>query len=336
MSELAGLLQAIHDDPALEANWLVLGDWLEENDDPRRAELLRLHRGLRGRLTAARRRQSELRVMGLLAEGVRPCLPTRHSSVGLALALVPAGNFRMGSPTREPHRMDDEALRTVTLRRAFYLGVHLVTQEQYRAVMGHNPSRFTPRRKLCRGLDTARLPVDSVSWHDAEAFCVNLTRQDAVAASGWRYRLPTEAEWEYACRAWLSSRWPFHYGATLTGLQANFNGEFPYPPGEPDPAGQSLRRPTVVGSYTPNAFGLYDMHGNLDEWCADWAEDRERVLGDEDDPTGPAAGAEKIVRGGSWHGQGEDCRSAVRIGENPEEGFNHVGFRVALVRGGGA
>jgi uncharacterized protein (TIGR02996 family) len=330
MNELAGLLQTIHADPAEEANWLVLADWLEDNDDPRRGELLRLHRSLRARQPTANRRQSEERIMALLADGVKPCAPVRASSIGMELALIPPGSFRMGSPVREQRRMDEENLRGVTIRQAFYLGVTLATQEQYRAVTQTNPSHFKRNRARCRGQDTARFPVESVSWSAAQRFCDLLAKRDGVRQEGWRYRLPTEAEWEYACRAWFSPTWPFHYGAELTAKHANFNAQFPYPPGRRDPEGLFLERPCVVGSYAPNAFGLYDMHGNLDEWCWNWEEDMDPE--DADDPTGPADGVEKVVRGGSWRGQGEDCRSAVRIGEDPETGARHVGFRVALVR----
>jgi uncharacterized protein (TIGR02996 family) len=333
MSALAGLLQAIHDDPGEETTWLVLADWLEENDDPSRAELLRLQRRLRTPLTRPKRREAEERIRDLLAAGVKPCVPTRTSSIGLELALIPGGNFRMGSPVREPRRMDDEHLRTVTLTQHFYLATHLVTQALYQHVMGTNPSHFTRRRRACRKLDTKRFPVELVPWQDAMDFCDRLTERDRTLQSGWAYRLPTEAEWEYACRAWLSSRWPFHHGPELTPHMANFNGQFPYPPGTRDPEGLNLERPTEVGSYAPNAWGLYDMHGNLDEWCLDYDRELDNV-GDEVDPRGPESGEDRVVRGGSWRGQGEDCRAAVRIGESPERAMTHVGFRVALVRAG--
>jgi uncharacterized protein (TIGR02996 family) len=330
MSTLAGLLEAIHESPADETSWLVLADWLEENDEPPRAELLRLHRGLRKRLPAAKRRQGEERIMALLAAGVKPCVPTRASSAGLELNLIPAGSFRMGSPQPEARRMDDEYLHTVTLTRSFYLGAHLVTQEQYRLVMGSTPSHFTRRRKGCRGQPTEHFPVDRVRWGHAQEFCAELTERDGTRKVGWVYRLPSEAEWEYACRAWFSSRWPFHHGAALTPQMANFDGRYPYPPDHHDESGVFLERPSVVGSYPPNAFGLYDMHGNLDEWCLDYHS--EMTGENEVDPLGPEDGDERVVRGGSWRGQGEDCRTAVRIGEYPEEGHSYVGFRVALVR----
>jgi uncharacterized protein (TIGR02996 family) len=330
-SALPGLLQAIHEEPADEASWLVLADWLEENDDPQRAELLRLHRSLRTVQPAARRRQSELRVMAILAAGVKPFVPVRTNSLGMELALIPAGSFRMGSPAREARRMDDEHLRRVTMTRSFYLATCLVTQAQYRPVMQHTPSEFTRRLKEYRNLPTERFPMDSVTWYDARSFCEKLSRREKTRAEGWEYRLPTEAEWEYACRAWLSSRWPFHYGATLGPEQANFDGRYPFPPNHYNESGLYRARPCEVGSFVPNAFGLYDMHGNLDEWCLDWHRDLDDA-GDEVDPRGPVEGDEKTVRGGSWRGQGEDCRSAVRIGEDPEQGVSHVGFRVALGR----
>jgi formylglycine-generating enzyme required for sulfatase activity len=273
--------------------------------------------------------------MALLASGVKPCVPIRTNSLGMELALIPEGSYHMGSPPEEPRRMDDEGPRAVTIRPCFYLGVFPVTQREFRAVMGYHHSHFTRRRKRCRGLEVERFPVESVSWTESMQFCQQLTTAENTREEGWEYRLPTETEWEYACRAWLSLRWPFHHGASLRAHQANFNGQYPYPPGKQDPEGTFLERPCPVGLYPPNAFGLYDMHGNVDEWCLDWHVDDLALL--EESPTvelvaSTDEGGEKAVRGGSWRAQGEDCRAAVRIGEYPDQGMSHVGFRVALVR----
>jgi uncharacterized protein (TIGR02996 family) len=331
---LDGIVQAIHAEPDEETNWLVLADWLEEGGRAEQARLLRLHRGLRGLREGPERDAREAQIREAVLGGTRPFVPTRSSTIGLQLALVPAGSFRMGSPAREPRRMDDEPLHKVTITRAFYMGIHPVTQGQYAAVRGANPSHFTRRRKECRRLPVERFPVESVSWHDAEAFCRQLTRRERATLGEWLYRLPTEAEWEYACRGWFSSRRAFWFGPRLTSKLANFRGTYPYPPTAPDEEGVELERPTEVGSYPPNPFGLYDMHGNVDEWVADWFEGdyyrRSPVKG----PPGPDEGEEKVIRGGSWRGQGEDCRAAVRIGEWPDSTYENIGFRVVLARRG--
>src|SRR5262245_13936651 len=287
---LDGIVQATHAEPGEETNWLVLADWLEEHDRREQAELLRLHRGLRKLREGPERHAREAAVRGLILSGTRPFVPSRTSPVGLELALVPAGAFRLGSPVREYHRMDDEPLHKVTIPQALYMGAHPVTQAQYAAVRGTNPSHFKRSRKGCRRLPVERFPVESVSWHDAEAFCRQLTRRERATLGDWEYRLPTEAEWEYACRAWFSSRSAFWFGPRLTSQLANFRGRFPFPPEEDDPAGVSPERPTEVGLYPPNPFGLYDMHGNVDEWVADWFEEGYYEESPRDDPIGPDEG----------------------------------------------
>jgi uncharacterized protein (TIGR02996 family) len=331
MDTLAALLAALHAQPTDEVAWLALTDWLEENGEPARAELLRLHRSL-PRLRAGQARYAvEERIQHLLAAGVEPCVPTLTNSIGMGLALVPAGKFRMGSPATEPRRMDDEPLHTVTISRAFYLGVYPVTQAQYRAVVGRNPSHFNRRRVKNAARHLARFPVESVTWTAAVEFCERLSQRAEERSAGRTYRLPTEAEWEYACRAWGSPRYPFHFGVTLEGRQANFQTEHPYPPDDDHLVGsEPLGRPCPVGMYRPNAFGLYDMHGNVDEWCEDWFNARYYVDGPKEDPSGPVDGDRRVVRGGSWRGQGEDCRAAVRIGYEDDEPFSQVGFRVVM------
>jgi uncharacterized protein (TIGR02996 family) len=329
MNALDGILETIRDEPGDPTHWLILADWLEEEGQTARAELLRLQRSLPDSKGAAREKAAG-RVRELLAEGIRPCLPAWFSSCGMELALIPAGRFRMGSPVRELRRMDDEPLHDVQITRAFYMGIHPVTQQEYKDVTGRNPSYFTARRRTCPGQDTRRFPVESVSWEQSQSFCRKLTRTERTVARGWEYRLPTEAEWEYACRAWQPNRFPFHFGLTLTTAQANFNGEFPYPPHEPDLTGTVLDRPTPVGTYRPNGFGLFDMHGNIDEWVADWFDVEYYRSSPLEDPQGPEAGDGKVIRGGSWLGQGEDCRAAVRIGHDPEDSNHSQGFRVVF------
>jgi uncharacterized protein (TIGR02996 family) len=325
------LLAALVLAPADETAWLALADCLEEDGEPRRGELIRAFHEMRRLRPGPKRRAAERRVIDLLAAGVRPCVPEFTNSVGMRLAFVPPGQFRMGSPARgEPRRMDDETLHPVRITRGFWLGVHAVTQAEFRAVTRRAPAHHGPRRLPEEGIDHGRFPVENVSWVEAVAFCNRLSQRRDEAAAGRAYRLPTEAEWEYACRAGLSTREPFHYGASLQAGQANFDCRYPYPPvGEVEADEEYLGRPCEVGRYVPNAFGLHDMHGNVDEWCHDWYGADYYEESPADDPRGPDEGHQRIIRGGSWRGQGEDARAAVRIGYDPEGHFSHVGFRVA-------
>ena len=331
MSELEGFLQAIAEEPGDETNWLVMSDWLEDHDDPHRAELVRLQRSLPKRLGSAARKHAEERVRDLLLAGVQPCGPIRASSIGMDLTLVPAGSFRMGSPVRESRRMMDETLHPVRITEACWMGVYAVTQAQFRAVADANPSHFVPGRAGLEASDTSRFPVDSATWEEADRFCRTLTRRERVEATGWEYRLPTEAEWEYACRAWIATRWPFHFGRSIESSRANFDARHLYPR-DYDPDRPTIGHPVEVGRYTPNAFGLYDMHGNIDEWCSDWFDGGYYRDSPRDDPPGPPDGSSKCYRGGAWSGQGEDCRAAVRIGRPTDDADSRIGFRVVLAR----
>jgi formylglycine-generating enzyme required for sulfatase activity len=172
------------------------------------------------------------------------------------------------------------------------------------------------------GLDTRRFPVEQVSWDDARQFCEGLSELAEERAAGRRYRLPTEAEWEYACRAGANTS--FSFGAELNGRQANCNGGDPYGTAVEGPF---LERTAQVGSYPPNAFGLYDMHGNVFEWCADWYGDY--TNSPSDDPTGPVAGDYRIARGGAWCFNPVAVRCAFRYWSEPSMRYNFIGFRVA-------
>src|SRR5262245_3425962 len=262
-------LQAIQEHPGDEASWLALADWLEEHSDPR-AELVRLQRALRRASDGPERHAREHRALELLAAGVRPLTPAVVNSVGMPLALVPAGTFFMGSPRDEDGHSNNEGPRhEVEITTAFHLGATTVTQEQYQAVTGRNPSHYSStgnRSDEVRRLDTRRFPVDNVSWEDAVEFCQRLSALPQEKEAGREYRLPTEAEWEYACRGDICSC-PFAFGPSLCSKQANFNGHMPSRGGE---TGPNLGRTTTVASYPPNLFGLYDMHGNVWEWCSDW------------------------------------------------------------------
>jgi formylglycine-generating enzyme required for sulfatase activity/outer membrane protein assembly factor BamB len=257
------------------------------------------------------------------------------NSIGMRLARIPAGEFLMGSPDSDPNaREDEKPQHRVRITRPFYLGVYEVTQEEYQRVMGGNGCFFSPTgagKDRVAGLNTARFPVEQVRWHDAVAFCRKLSELPAERHAGRVYRLPSEAEWEYACRAGTTT--PFHTGDSLSSFQANFNGNYPYGKAVKGPF---LVRTTEVGSYAPNAWGLYDMHGNVWEWCADWYGRTYYRESSTDDPTGPTTGLTRIIRGGEWYGDARDCRSAFRYADQPDGVFYVMGFRVVMMPAGAA
>jgi sulfatase modifying factor 1 len=309
---LESLLQGIVDEPQAEDRWSVLADWLEENDDPRRAELLRLHRRLLGTCCEPDRHPErsawQTRIVELLSEGVVPCVPKQivrlNDGVEMSFAFIPPGSFLMGSPEDEPQRSDDETEHRVTLTQGFWLGVHQVTQVQWKAVMGGNPSRFKGDNR----------PVEMVSWDDCQEFVKKL---------GKRFRLPTEAEWEYACRAGTTT--PFHFGETISTDQANYNGNYTYGRGK---KGVFREKTTSVGSFPANPWGLFDVHGNVWEWCQDWFGDYPTE--DKKDPVGSNTGTARVLRGGSWNGAPGYCRSAYRYRGGPGHRRGLYGCRVLL------
>jgi formylglycine-generating enzyme required for sulfatase activity len=257
-------------------------------------------------------------------------LPVRlTNSLGMEFVLIRPGKFFMGSPEGEEARGADEWRHEVELALPFYLGVYPVTQEQYRQATGKSPSHFARTgagRQRVAGLETNRFPVDSVSWFDAAELCRLLTALPEEVAAQRVYRLPTEAEWEYACRA--GSTTPFFFGTSASSARANFDGNYPYGGA---PRCLDLQRTERVGRYTANAWGLYDMHGNVGEWCADWYGKDYYQGSPQRSPEGPAEGGGRVVRGGSWIASGRLCRSAQRISSTPDSHYNFVGFRLALV-----
>jgi formylglycine-generating enzyme required for sulfatase activity len=246
---------------------------------------------------------------------------TLTNSINMRFVLIPAGTFLMGSPPGEDRRGGDEGPpRRVTISRPFHLGIGPVTQQEYQAVMGANPSHF--KRGNSGGLTH---PVEQVSWELAAEFCRRLSALPEEGKAGRRYSLPTEAEWEYACRAGCAS--PFAFGEALGAADANFDAARPYGGGS---SGRKLERTSKLGAFAANAWGLMDMHGNVWEWCRDWYDEATYQGGPATDPEGPSRGAMKVVRGGSWDNSGHLCRSAKRNKYAVDFCNDTIGFRVAL------
>ncbi|MCY2966456.1 MAG: formylglycine-generating enzyme family protein [Planctomycetota bacterium] len=247
--------------------------------------------------------------------------------LGLKLVWCPPGKFVMGSPPEEAGRKDHEVQAAVTLTRGFWLGKYEVTQSQYTRVMGKNTSHFCATgagRESVQGLDTSDFPVERVSWLEAMEFCRRLTDQERLTGrlpAKWQYTLPTEAQWEYACRAGTTTA--FHYGPELRDFQANFAWGFrKLAPGVFEYAGKTA----AVGSFDPNPWGLCDMHGNVDEWCRDWRAD---IATGGLDPESTVESRWRVRRGGNWDDSSIFCRSAVRYGARPTLRFRFAGFRIA-------
>ena len=215
----------------------------------------------------------------------------------LEMIWVEPGTFMMGSPASEPDRNSDETLHEVTLTKGYWLAKYELTQTQWEAVMGSNPSKFKGDN----------LPVEQLSWEDAKAFCVRLQDQESAAGrvpAGYVYKLPTEAQWEYACRAGTTTATTF--GNSLSSTQANFCWSTPYNGGS---IGPSIGKTANVGSYAANAWGFHDMHGNVLEWCADWYDwYGNDPTGSVIDPAGANTGSNRVKRGGSWDNDGGYCR----------------------------
>lgn len=269
-------------------------------------------------------------------------------STGLKLTLIHAGWFTMGgdrlgrpSKTAQTHG--------VGITRPFLMGVFEVTQDQYRRVMEAEPSGFSKagnRRDRVEGSETGRFPVEGVSWFDAVEFCNRLSALDGyppyytltgprretgsitaasvTIAGGGGYRLPTEAQWEYACRA--GTQGPYHFGAENSGRDANFKAFSFY---AATARFASMNRTEMVGSYPANAWGLHDMHGNVGEWCWDWFDMDYYARSPANDPPGPDRGDHRVVRGGSWLHDERNCYSFSRLWLTPDTRKDFAGFRVS-------
>jgi len=229
-------------------------------------------------------------------------------------AKIPAGSFLMGS-VDDSADTDEQPVHRVRISREFYMGRYEVTQSQWQVVMGNNPSFF----------QGDSLPVEQVSWNKVLEFIGKLNG----AAGRLAFRLPTEAEWEYACRAETIT--PFYTGENLTTDQTNYDGDFPY---RSFTKGEYRGQTTPIGSFGANSWGLYDMHGNVWEWCSDWYEaDSYQQFADKIavDPQGSPNGSFRVIRGGGWSYDAQYCRSAGRGRSTPVNRLNFVGFRLVFV-----
>ena len=241
---------------------------------------------------------------------------------GIRLCWCPAGKFVMGSPRNEPERRPDEDQVEVTLTKGFWTAKFEETQDHWKRVIGKLPGPLT--EQLPAGDE---FPVGNVNFAEAEAFCRKLTEvshQSGELPKDWEFRLPTEAQWEYACRAGTKTATSF--GDKLSSKQANFKGT-PYNGAEPGP---SLGRAAKVGSYPANPWGLHDMLGNTFEWCRDWY--HSKLPGGVDPDLHLATASSRVRRGGCWADEGWPCRSAFRLRFEPERRYDHIGFRVVSVR----
>ena len=245
--------------------------------------------------------------------GDRMVLPI--NGVEFPFRWCPPGTFTMGSPEDEANRDNDETQHQVTLSHGFWMLETPVTQKMWEKVTGSNPSRF----------NGAKFPVECVSWDDCQQFVEELNDLN-VAPSGYRFSLPTEAQWEYACRAGTTT--PFNFGSVLNGDKANCDGNFPY---GTSAEGQYLEKTSEVGEYPANAWGLFDMHGNVWEWCSDWYGDY--PSGSVTNPVGASEGLARVLRGGGWLRNARHCRSAYRNCNDPlYYRRRYYGVRLSLVR----
>jgi formylglycine-generating enzyme required for sulfatase activity len=260
----------------------------------------------------------------------------------IKLKRIPAGSFLMGSPDDDKEAFGREKPQhRVRISKPFYVGVYEVTQAQYEAVMGNNPSYFSPNgggKEKVAGQLTDQHPVKSISWLDAVTFCNKLSEREGrkpfyeidgkeVRVPDWSgpsYRLPTEAEWEYACRGNSSTPMRYSFGddAAELGEYAWFGEDF------------SKGATHPVGQKKPNGFGLHDMHGNVWEWCWDWFGEDYYKQSPAADPTGPEVASDRVYRGGGWYNLPRYCRSAYRDRDAPGYRFSFLGFRMALVQSG--
>ena len=227
--------------------------------------------------------------------------------VKLNFCWIPNGSFVMGSPANEEGRHVGEILHPATLTRGFWMAQTPTTQELWQVVVGANPSRFKGHKSL---------PVENVSWLDCNAFVERLNASRINAPTDFRFALPTEAQWEYACRAGSTGAYNV-LGASLDALGWNLYN--------------TAAKTCKVGQKKPNAWGLYDMHGDVWEWCQDWFDPNFYKIGAAVDPQGPVNGSWRVLRGGCWNSEPAECRCAYRYYGDPSLRSGYVGFRLALI-----
>jgi formylglycine-generating enzyme required for sulfatase activity len=238
------------------------------------------------------------------AYSVQAAEKTYTNSIGMEFILIPAGSFTMGADKNFEAADDDETPQhRVSISKPFYLGKYEVTQAQWTAVMGSNPSNFKDRSN----------PVEHVSWDDVQVFIRRLNQQEGHN----RYRLPTEAEWEYAARAGSTGAYSFGDDADSLGRYGWYGGN-------------SGGKTHPVGQKEPNAWGLYDMHGNVFEWVQDWYGTGYYSNSPVNDPGGPSSGSFRVIRGGGWNFIAQGCRSGLRFNYSPAYRHFIIGFRLAL------
>ena len=242
-----------------------------------------------------------------MAKNIKEEVIDLGNGVELIMVLIPAGKFLMGSPDDEANREDDEMQHKVTISKPFYMGKFEVTQEQWELLMGNNPSPSEFKGK--------KVPVTDITWDECQNFIKNLNKKTKS-----KFRLPTEAEWEYSCRAGTSTAYSF--GDLINPSNANYR----------DPEKDEDSEPLPVGRYNKsNAFGLCDMHGNVLEWCNDWWDWYENYSDDDFiDPQGPSEGDYRIFRGGSCFENPSELRSAYRGSGVPSDRHGALGFRLAM------
>ena len=238
------------------------------------------------------------------SETVPQNLETVTNSIGMSFLMVPSGKFQMGSTGGDAREMP---VHEVTISKDYGLGTMEVTEQQYETVMGKTPNLSKP--------DNA---INSLSWSQAHEFCQRLSELPEEKAAGRKYRLPTEAEWEYACRAGTTSAYSFGDDPTLVGQHAWY-------------ARNSRQASQPPGKKIPNPWGFYDMHGNAWEWCQNWRYDYQNAP--VTDPSGPATGKTRVLRGGGWFHREPNCRSSARFSEDPNSRTKYTGgLRVALTK----
>jgi formylglycine-generating enzyme required for sulfatase activity len=241
------------------------------------------------------------------------------NSLGMKLRRIPSGKITVKITDEDILNRPASDTIEIEIPKPFYMGIYEVTQAEFARVMGTNPCSFHPKGDNWHrvvGQDTSRFPAENITWSQAQAFCEKLSNLPEEKAAGRRYRLPSGDEWEYAARAGSSKQVLFAFGSSLSAEQANFDAAAPL--GEKS-KGPHLRRPTTVGSYKPNAWGLYDLHGNVWEWTSD-------ILSFKDKEGKPLD--RRMLRGGSWLNRARDCAASTRLILEPEAEFNNIGFRV--------